>query len=306
MKQNRVCDLLGIRYPILQGGMLWIAGAELAAAVSNAGALGILSPYAGMDEDADPQENLRTQIRRARDLTDQPFGINIPLDLPTSGLLIDILLQEKAKIVITAAGSPALFTELLSTTGICVFHVISSVSQAQLAEFCRVDAVIAEGCEAGGRLGRDEVPLFSLVPEVVDAVSLPVIAAGGIADGRGMAAALALGADAVQLGTRFIASNECLAHPNYKQDIVAANANDVMVRRGEQMPARLLKPKPVTGIIQRSTGHSRSRRAQLDGDLINGDAHAGSSVGLIKEILPAATIVENLVKSYAAVDDKHS
>jgi enoyl-[acyl-carrier protein] reductase II len=293
VKQSIVRDLFGIKYPILQGGMLWLAGAELAASVSNAGALGILSPYAGMQEDADPQENLRRLIRQTRKLTDKPFGVNIPLDLPMSGLLMDVLLQEKAKIIITAAGSPKLFTELLRSEGIRVIHVISSIHQAQSAESCKVDAVIAEGFEAAGRLGRDELSLFSLIPQVVNAVSLPVIAAGGIVDARGIAAAIALGADGVQLGTRFVASEECLAHRNYKQAIV--DARDTVVKRDGSIPVRILKSRPGAENSRRSAGCSRSRRAQLEGDLENGVAYAGSSVRLIKEILPAAAIIESLM-----------
>ena len=161
--------------------MLWLASAELAAAVSDLGALGVLSPYAGMEEGGDPLQNLRSQIRRTRIRTQKPFGVNIPLDLPSSGLLIDILLQEQVKVAITAAGNPGLYTELLRSAGIRVAHVVSSVLQARRAESCGVDCVIAEGVEAGGRLGRDELSLVSLVPLVVEAVSVPVIAAGGVA-----------------------------------------------------------------------------------------------------------------------------
>ena len=297
MKHNQVCKLLGIRYPILQGGMLWLAGAELAVSVSNAGGLGILSPYAGMDEDADPRENLHLQIRQTGKLTDKPFGINIPLDLPTSGLLIDTALRENVKIVVTAAGSPRLFTEVLHSAGILVLHVVSSVSQARSAESCHVDAIIAEGFEAAGRIGRSEMSLFSLIPQVAGAVSVPLIAAGGIVDGKGIAAAMALGADGVQLGTRFVASEECLAHPNYKRAIVEAGDSDTIVMRDGLIPVRVLKSGFSTGNLRQSTGRSRSRRAQIEGDLAEGDAYAGSSAGLIKEILPAAVIVENLMRT---------
>jgi enoyl-[acyl-carrier protein] reductase II len=275
--------------------MLWLAGAELAAAVSNAGALGILSPYAGMKEDGDPQKNLCLQIRQVRKLTDKPFGVNIPLDLPAGGLLIDSLLREDVKIVVTSAGDPQLFTELLRSAGIQVIHVISSVRQAQRAESCRVAAVIAEGIEAGGRLGREAEPLSSLVPRIVAAISLPVIAAGGIADGRGMAAAFALGAEAVQLGTRFVASEECLAHPNYKQAILEAGEDDTQVIMQGSIPARILKTRVAAGNPQSCAGRSRSRIAQIEGDLENGNAYAGTSVGSIHEILPAAAIIEELV-----------
>jgi len=307
---NRICNLLNIKYPILQGGMLWLADAALAAAVSNAGAFGIISPFAGMEEGADPLENLRSQIRQIRKLTQKPFGVNIPLTLPLSGLLIDIVLQENARIVITAAGSPEPFSELLKSAGTKVLHVVSSVSQAKLAESCSVDGVIVEGAEAGARIGRGESPLFSLLPEVADAVSIPIVAAGGIADGRGMCAAMILGAEAVQLGTRFIATKECLAHRNYKEAIIAAKGRDTVVTRRGIIPVRSLRNRFTAELetmersgasvdaIQQFTGRGRARKAQIDGDLMDGDAYAGSSVGLIEDILPVADVVENLVAEY--------
>ncbi len=286
--------------------MLWIAGAELAAAVSNAGALGVLSPYAGMAEDGDPLQNLCLQIERTRKLTEKPFGVNIPLDLPAGGLLMDLLVQEKVAIIVTAAGSPAHYTDLLHSAGICVAHVVSSVAQARFAESSHVDAVIAEGAEAGGRIGREELPLSSLLPQVVDAVSVPVIAAGGIADRRGVAAAMDLGAEGVQLGTRFIATEECLAHRNYKQAIVDAGDSDTIVTRRQSIPTRSLKSKFSIDLasleksgasieeVRAYVGRGRSRKAQIEGNLAEGDAFAGSSAGLIHEILPAALIVKNL------------
>jgi enoyl-[acyl-carrier protein] reductase II len=294
--------------------MLWLATAELAAAVANAGALGILSPCAGMEEDGDPLLNLRLQIGRTRKLTEKPFGVNIPLDLPASGLLIDMLLQESVKIVITAAGSPQTYTNLLHTAGIRVAHVISSVYQARLAESSNVDAVIAEGAEAGGRIGREELPLFSLLPQVADAVSIPVIAAGGIADGRGLTAAFALGADGVQLGTRFIATKECIAHPNYKQAIVDAGDSDTVVTRRGLVPTRSLKSSfsmelaalERTGAsaedLQKRIGRGHARKAQIKGALTEGYAYAGASAGLIEEILPAAVVIENLIETYNAIE----
>jgi enoyl-[acyl-carrier protein] reductase II len=305
--------LFGIQHPILQGGMLWLATAELAASVSNAGALGVLSPYAGMEENGDPLENLRYQIKRTRDLTDKPFGVNIPLDLPSSGLLLDVLLRENVKIVATSAGSPGLYTELLQSACIRVAHVISSVSQARNAESFHVDAVIAESVEAGGRIGRDSLPLSFLLPRIVDAVSIPVVAAGGIADGRGMAAAISLGADGVQLGTRFIAVEECIAHRKYKQAIIAAGDSDAIVTRRGQIPVRSLKTPFITKLaameesgasaesIQTFIGHGRARKAQIDGDMAEGDAYAGSSVGLINEIIPAAVVIENMMKEYKSL-----
>ena len=310
MGNHNICNLLGIRHPILQGGMLWIANAELAASVSNAGALGAISPYAGMKDDGDPLENLRLQIHRTRQLTERPFAVNIPLDLPASGLFMNILLEEDVKIAVTSAGSPEPFTELLHSSDIRVMHVISSTSQARFAETCGVDAVIAEGVEAGGRIGRDELPLFSLIPQVADAVSIPVIAAGGIVDGRGMAAAFALGADGVQIGTRFIATEECLAHPNYKKAILKAGDTDTIVAGRLIFPARRLKSQfslklaaleksgAAFDSLNELVGRGRARKAQIDGDLENGDLYSGASAGLIEKIVPAAQIVKSLIESY--------
>ena len=310
MKPNRVCDLLGIDAPVLQGGMLWLASAELAAAVCNAGALGILSAYAGMADGADPVENLRLQIRRMRELTSKPFGINVPLDLPEAGLLLDAALRDGVRVAVTAAGSPAHYTEWLRSSGVRVLHVVSSVSQAVFSASCGADAVIAEGTEAGGKLGREELSLMSLVPQVRDAVSCPVIAAGGIVDGRGLAAAFALGAEGVQLGTRFVATEECPAHPRYKQAILEARDTGTIVTRRAGVPTRSLREgfAREVSVLEKSgapaesirtfVGRGRSRKAQLDGNLSDGDAYAGSSAGMIREILPVAAVVESLIEAY--------
>lgn len=313
MKRTSFCDLLGIRYPIIQGGMLWLADAELGAAVSNAGALGVISPYAGMERHGDGLKNLREQIKRIRDLTDKPFGVNVPLDLDQSGLIIDCLLHEKIKLVITAAGSPAHYTELLKQAGMKVFHVVSSVSQAKFAESCGVDAVIAEGIEAAAHNGFDELPLFSLVPQVADAVSIPIIAAGGIADARGVVAAFALGAEGVQLGTRFVAVHENISHQRYKEAILAATDTDTVITCRRLLPTRSLKTAFSACLLdleQSGTsadgirdflGYRRARKGQLEGDLDEGEIYAGSSVGLIKEIIPAAKVVQDLVEGYHKV-----
>ncbi len=307
MDKQSICRRLGIRYPILQGGMLWIADASLASAISNAGALGTISPYAAMAESGNPVENLRFQISRTRLLTNKPFAVNIPLDLPDSGLLINLAIEEKVKIVVTAAGNPGLYTELLHSSGIQVLHVISSVSQAIAAQSCGVDLLIVEGAEAGGRIGRAEIPLFSLIPQVVAAVSLPVIAAGGIVDTHQMKAAMILGADGVQLGTRFIAVNECIAHQNYKQAIIEAQDGDTIVAGRSLGPARRLKSSFSLKLsdmeksgkeiaLQLSfIGRRRSRKAQIDGNLEEGDFLAGASVGLIKQVIPAAQVIQTLI-----------
>jgi enoyl-[acyl-carrier protein] reductase II len=316
MKRTRICYLFKIDYPILQGGMLWLATAELAAAVSNAGALGMISPFAGMERNGDPLENLRLQIARTRKLTKKPFGINIPLDLDQSGILIDTILKEKVNIVVTAAGDPHHYTEVLRKEGIKVLHVVSTAKQAQSAESCRVDAVIVEGVEAAAHLGFDEIPLFSLIPQVADVVSVPVIAAGGIADARGVVAAFALGAEGVQLGTRFVAVEENIAHLKYKQAILNAEDTDTVITCRKLLPTRSLKTEftrrlleleesgASAGDIREFLGYSRARTGQIEGDLENGEAYSGASAGLIKEVLPAAEVIQRLVEEYQIVIKK--
>ena len=316
MKRTRICYLLKIDYPILQGGMLWLATAELAAAVSNAGALGMISPFAGMERNGDPLENLRLQIARTRKLTKKPFGINIPLDLDQSGILIDTILKEKVNIVVTAAGDPHHYTEVLRKEGIKVLHVVSTAKQAQSAESCKADAVIVEGVEAAAHLGFDEIPLFSLIPQVADVVSIPVIAAGGIADARGVVAAFALGAEGVQLGTRFVVVEENIAHSKYKQAILNAEDTDTAITCRKLLPTRSLKTEftrrlleleesgASAGDIRNFLGYSRARTGQIEGDLENGEAYSGASAGLIKEVLPVAMVVERLVEEYQKVIKK--
>ena len=310
MKKTRVCDLLGIQYPVLQGGMFWLATAELAAAVSNAGALGIISPHAGMERDGDPAENLRRQIARVKQLTERPWAVNLLLDLDVSGILTDVVIQERPRIVVTAAGSPRLYTDLFHAEGMKVLHVVSSVKQAQSADSCHVDAVIAAGVESAARLGHDELPLFSLIPQVSDAVTIPVIASGGIADARGLVAAFALGAEGVQLGTRFVPVDENIAHPAYKQAVVQAHDTDTVVTSRKTTPTRSLKTDfsrrmleleasgASTEALLEFVGRSRARKGQIEGDLVNGELYCGTSAGLIKEILPAAKVVQSLVEGY--------
>lgn len=313
MKRTRVCDLLGIEYPILQGGMLWLATAELASAVSNAGGLGTISPYGGMEKGTDPSKNLKIQIERIRGLTQRPFAINIPLDLDQSGIFIDLVLRERVKIVVTSAGNPESYTELLKEEGIKVLHVVSSVRQARKAEACGVDGVIVEGVEAGGRVGFDEIPLFSLVPQVVDALNIPVIAAGGIVDSRGVVAAFALGAEGVQLGTRFVAVRESIAHSNYKKAIIEAKDTDTVITCRRILPTRMLKTELSRRLlameergaraeeIRNFLGFSRARRGQLEGDLEQGELFCGASAGLIREILPASAVIQGLIDGYDEV-----
>jgi enoyl-[acyl-carrier protein] reductase II len=310
---TRVSDLLGIQYPILQGGMLWLATAELAAAVSNAGGLGIISPMAGMARRGDAVKNLCEQIGKAKGLTSKPFGVNIPLDLHSCGLFIDLALTEKVEIVVTAAGNPGLYTDLLHAEGKKVIHVVSSVRQAQTAESCGVDAIIAAGWESGGHIGFNEVPLFSLIPQVVDAVSKPVIAAGGIVDARGVAAALSLGAQGVQMGTRFVAVEESIAHRNYIGAILEAKDTDTVITCRKLLPTRSLRTEFSKRLleleeagasaeeIREFLGYSRARTGQLEGDLLNGEAYSGVSAGLIKEIFPAALVIRRIVEEYPKI-----
>jgi enoyl-[acyl-carrier protein] reductase II len=316
MKKTRVCELLEVEYPIIQGGMLWLATAELAAAVSNAGGLGVISPFAGMEKDGDSSENLRLQITKVRDLTPKPFGVNIPLYLQQSGVFIDVLLKEGIPIAITSGGDPHHYTELLHQEGMKVLHVVSSVKQARIAESCKVDAVIVEGVEAGAYVGLDEIPLFSLIPQVADVVSVPIIAAGGIVDARGVVAAFALGAEGVQLGTRFIAVEENIANPKYKQAIIEAKDTDTMITCRKLLPTRSLKTEFTRRLLELEErvasaeeiraflGYSRARKGQIEGDLLNGELYAGASVGLIKEILPAATVIRGLIEGYEKIIQK--
>jgi len=293
--------------------MLWVANAELAAAVSNSGALGTVSPLAGMERHGDASKNLRLQITKARELTDKPFAVNIPLDLPQSGILIDVILKERVGIVVTSAGNPAHYTELLRQNGVTIMHVVSSVKQAQTAASCNVNAIIVEGVEAAGHIGFDEVPLFSLLPQVVDTVDIPVIAAGGIVDAKGLVAAFSLGAEGVQLGTRFIAVTESIAHPQYKQAIIEASDTDTVITCRSLLPTRSLKTEFSQKLVDLEKsgasaddirdflGYRRARKAQLEGDLTKGEAYCGASAGLIQDIIPADVVVRNLVEGYEEI-----
>ena len=314
MKKTRLCELLGIEYPIIQGGMVWIANAELAAAVSNAGGLGLISPNAGMSRNGDQLENLKQQIKIAKDLTAKPFGVNLPiLNNPQIEALVDAVIEAKVKVVATAAGNPALYTGRFKEVGIKVLHLVAAVRHAQSAERRGVDAVIAEGYEAGGHNGLDELTTLTLVPQVVDAVKIPVVAAGGIADARGIVAALALGAEGVQMGTRFVATRECAAHQNFKEAVVKASDTDTAITGRKIGPTRILKNEIATKLLEMEAagasteellafiGSSRSRTGQFDGDLVNGEAYCGSIAGMIKEIKSVAEVMHDIVEGYDEV-----
>jgi len=293
--------------------MSLIANAELAAAVSNAGGLGVISPNAGMAPEADMVENLRRQIRKAHRLTSKPFGVNLPLTQVMINELIEVAINERVSVAVTGRGNPAIYTSYLKEAGVKVLHVVASVKHARKAEEGGVDTVIAEGFESGGHGGFDEVPTFVLVPQVVDAVAIPVVAAGGIADARGLIAALALGAEGVQIGTRFFASTECIAHQKAKEAIVRASDTDTVMTCRRFEPGRVLKNEVAARVVEMESsgataseildflGTNRGRQGELDGDLVNGEVYCGAIAGMIKEIVSAREIVNSLIDDSAEV-----
>ncbi len=295
--KTRVCELLGIEHPIIQGGMVWIATPELASAVSNAGGLGQLT--SGKDP-----EKLRASIRQTKEMTDKPFGVNIPLLLENAPDLIQVAIDEKVQVVITSAGNPAKFTGHIKEQGIRVCHVVPSVRMAQKAEGSGVDLLVAEGWEAGGHNAYDDVTLMALVPQVVDAVQVPVVAAGGIADARGFVAAFALGAEAVQLGTRFVMTKECVAHEKYKEAVAAAPDTGTVITGRTFGPTRILKNKLAEDIISweyqgvsakeilERLGAGRSEKALLHGDMEEGSPMIGQIAGMIDEILSVQEVFD--------------
>ncbi len=309
---NRICELLGIEYPIIQGGMAWVATAELAAAVSNGGGLGLIAAGGA------PADVVREQIRKCRELTDKPFGVNVMLMSPFAEEVMQVIIEEKPAVVATGAGNPGKYMEPLKAAGIKVLPVIASVAMAQKMEKQGADAVIAEGTEAGGHIG--EITTMCLTPQVVDAVNIPVVCAGGIADVRGAAAAFALGADGIQVGTRFICSDECLAHDNYKQAVIKAKDRDAVVTgRSTGAPVRALKNK-LTKEYQRlekenataqeieELGVGGLRKAFLEGDTQMGSLMAGQSAAMVKAIEPCADIIksyfDDIDKVLSSVKDK--
>lgn len=307
---TRVSQLFGIRYPIIQAGMVWTAGSKLAVAVSEAGALGMIGA-GSMKPDL-----LREHIRKAREGTHSPFAVNIPLMRTDAEELVRVVVEEGVRIVFTSAGHPLKFTPRLKEEGCTVVHVIAAVKHARRALEAGCDAVVAEGFEAGGHNGVDEVTTLTLVPQVVDAISLPVLAAGGIADGRGMAAALALGAEGVQVGTRFAATVESSAHENYKKAVVSADDTATVLTLKKVAPVRLLKTSFAKQALQAERdgasreqlelllGSKRERLGIFEGNLEEGELEAGQSAGLVKEILPAAEVVWRMMEEYYTVKNR--
>lgn len=296
--ETRITKLLGIKYPILQGGMAWVAESTLAAAVSNAGGLGIIAGGSA------PIDYLRDQIRRAKSLTDKPFGVNIMLMSPNAEELAKLVIEEKVPVITTGAGNPGKYMEAWKAAGIKVIPVIPSVALAKRMERAGADAVVAEGTESGGHIGENTT--MCLVPQVVDAVSIPVIAAGGIADGRGIAASFMLGAEGVQVGTRFLVAEECQIHPNYKQLVLDAKDTDTIVTgRFTGHPCRGIKTKYTKGLLnfEREGGSPEEfekltvgslRKAAVDGNIDEGSFLAGAISGMVNKIQPAKEIVEEM------------
>lgn len=301
---TKITELFGIKYPIIQGGMIWCSGWELASAVSNAGGLGLIG--AGSMS----PEILRHHIRKCKSATNNPFGVNVPILFSHADEQINVILDEGVKIVFTSAGNPKKYTALFKEHGIKVVHVVANASFAKKSEEAGVDAVVAEGYEAGGHNGKEETTTLVLIPEVCSAVNIPVIAAGGIGSGKAMLAAFALGAEGVQIGSRFVTSVESSAHENFKNKIIEAKPGDTMLRMRKLVPVRLLK-NPFDDAIARMEldgesvekmaqylGHGRSKKGMFDGDMIEGELEIGQVSGLITEIKTVKDIVNEIVEEF--------
>lgn len=304
--QNKITKLFDLKYPIIQGGMIWHSGWRLASAVSNNGGLGLIGS-ASMYPDI-----LRENIRKCKTATDKPFGVNIALLYPNLEEIIQIILEEKVKIVFTSAGSPKAYTETLQKEGIKVAHVVSSTKFAIKCEEAGVDAIVAEGFEAGGHNGRDETTTFCLIPNVKNHISKPLIAAGGIALGSQMKAAMILGADGVQIGSRFAATVEASAHNNWKNKIVDLNEGDTHLTLKELAPVRMVKNKFFHDLenlyetgrnaeaLKETLGRARAKKGMFEGDLEEGELEIGQVSALIHEILPVEKVFENLLREFRA------
>ncbi len=306
-KRNRITALFDIEYPIVQAGMVWVSGYKLAAAVSNSGGLGLIG--AGSMH----PHILREHIQKCKKATQKPFGVNIPLFYPDLAEILDIIIQEEVKIVFTSAGNPKLYTRFLKDRGITVVHVVSSVKFALKSEEAGVDAIVAEGFEAGGHNGREETTTFTLVPMVAEKIKIPVIAAGGIATGRGMLAAMVLGAEGVQIGSRFVASEESSAHLNFKQEVIKTEDGGTQLTLKELTPVRLIKNEfyqKVQRLYQQQAdteqlkdllGRGRAKKGMFEGDLSDGELEIGQIAGLIHEVKSAGKIVDEILNEYHRV-----
>ncbi|WP_271425031.1 NAD(P)H-dependent flavin oxidoreductase [Aequorivita sinensis] len=302
--QNIITELFKIEYPIIQGGMIWNSGWRLASAVSNAGGLGLLGAGSMYPE------VLREHIIKCQKATDKPFGVNVPMLYPDIEEIIDIIIEEGVKIVFTSAGNPKTYTSKLKENGITVVHVVSSVKFALKAQEAGVDAVVAEGFEAGGHNGREESTTLTLIPMVKEQLQIPLIAAGGIATGRAMLATMILGADGVQVGSRFVASDEASSHHAFKQMVVDAKEGDTQLTLKELAPVRMLKNEffesvmelyktnPTKEELAKHLGRARAKRGMFEGDLVEGELEIGQVSGLIHDIKPAGVILKEMVEEF--------
>lgn len=301
---NKITQLFGIDYPIVQGGMIWNSGYKLASAVSNNGGLGLIgagSMYPNV---------LREHIQKCKKATDKPFGVNVPMLYPDIEEIMDIIVEEGVKIVFTSAGNPKTWTPFLKKHGVTVVHVVSSSKFALKAQEAGVDAIVAEGFEAGGHNGREETTTFTLIPMVKAQVNIPVIAAGGIATGKGMHAAMVLGADGVQMGTRFAMTEESSSHENFKQLLTKVGEGDTIVTLKELAPVRLIKNEfyqQIQKVYEKGTsveelkevlGRARAKRGMFEGDLKEGELEIGQIAGLIHQIKPVATVVQEIMQEF--------
>ncbi len=305
--KNTITELFQIKYPLIQAGMVWNSGWKLASAVSNAGGLGLIGA-GSMYPDV-----LREHIQKCKRATSKPFGVNVPMLYPNIEEIMQIIVEEGVKIVFTSAGNPKTWTPFLKQNGIKVVHVVSSVKFALKAEQAGVDAVVAEGFEAGGHNGREETTTFTLIPMVKDKLTIPVIAAGGIATGRGMLAAMVLGADGVQIGSRFVASYESSAHINFKNEVLKTQDGDTQLTLKELAPVRLIKnkfynevqelyqQKATLEVLKEKLGRARAKKGMFEGDLENGELEIGQIAGLICKIQPAVEIVEEIIQEFETV-----
>lgn len=301
---NKITQLFNIQYPIIQAGMIWASGYKLASAVSNAGGLGIIGA-GSMYPDV-----LREHIQKCKKATDKPFGVNVPMLYPNIEEIMNIIVEEGVKIVFTSAGNPKTWTGFLKQHGITVVHVVSSVKFALKSQEAGVDAVVAEGFEAGGHNGREETTTFALIPMVKEQLTIPLIAAGGIATGRGMLAAMVLGADGVQVGSRFAASTEASCHESFKHAIVSAQDGDTHVTFKELAPVRLIKNKffhdvvelytqaPTTDDLKTLLGRARAKKGMFEGDMEEGELEIGQVAGLIHDIKPAGDILREMIADF--------
>ncbi|MDH7913046.1 nitronate monooxygenase [Winogradskyella sp. SYSU M77433] len=301
---NRITELFNIKYPIVQAGMIWNSGWRLASAASNSGILGLIGA-GSMYPDV-----LREHIQKCKAATDHPFGVNVPMLYPNIEEIMNIIVEEDVKIVFTSAGNPKTWTKWLQDKGITVVHVVSSLKFALKAQEAGVDAVVAEGFEAGGHNGRDETTTLTLIPMVKEYLQIPLIAAGGIATGKAMLACMVLGADGVQVGSRFVASEESSAHQAFKQVVVDAKEGDTQLTLKELAPVRLIKNKffnevqelyktaPTPEQLKELLGRARAKRGMFEGDLEDGELEIGQIAGLIHDIKPVAEIVENMMTEF--------